>query len=166
PGYVVSDVMVDGVSIGATGTYTFTSVTNNRSIAATFEAEAGPTNTEFELWMISHGWASDFEAQGAIDHDMDGALTREEYVAGTIPTNPASRFEIDLEPRISFPSQAVLSWPSATGRLYFIEVKSNVITDTWSPYLSNVTATPPLNAHTGTWNEAERIYFRIEVQKP
>ena len=166
PGYVVSDVMVDGVSIGATGTYTFTSVTNNRSIAATFEAEAGPTNTEFELWMISHGWASDFEAQGAIDHDMDGALTREEYVAGTIPTNPASRFEIDLEPRISFPSQAVLSWPSATGRLYFIEVKSNVITDTWSPYLSSVPATPPLNAHTGTWNEAERIYFRIEVQKP
>lgn len=166
PGYVISDVMVDGVSIGATGTYTFTSVTNNRSIAATFEAEAGPTNTEFELWMISHGWTSDFAAQGAVDHDLDGALTSEEYIAGTIPTNAASRFEIELEPRISAPNQAVLSWPSASGRQYFIELKSNVVTDTWVPYLSNVPATPPINAHTGTWDGAERIYFRIEVQKP
>ena len=166
PGYVISDVLVDGVSIGATGTYTFTSVTNNRSIAATFEAEAGPTNTEFELWMISHGWTSDFAAQGAVDHDMDGALTSEEFIAGTIPTNAASRFEIELEPKISVPNQAVLSWPSATGRLYFIELKSNVVTDAWVPYLSSVPATPPLNAHTGTWNDAERIYFRIEVQKP
>jgi FtsP/CotA-like multicopper oxidase with cupredoxin domain len=35
-GYHVSDVLIDGISIGATGTYTFTNVTANHSINVTF----------------------------------------------------------------------------------------------------------------------------------
>lgn len=44
-GYHIADVNVDGVSVGAVGTYTFTNVTANRTIAATFAANAGPVST-------------------------------------------------------------------------------------------------------------------------
>src|SRR5512143_106892 len=44
-GYHILDVQVDGVSVGAVGTYTFTNVTNNHTIAATFEANPSYTIT-------------------------------------------------------------------------------------------------------------------------
>ena len=34
--YAIADVLVDGVSVGAVGTYTFTNVTMNHTISATF----------------------------------------------------------------------------------------------------------------------------------
>ena len=44
-GYHILDVQVDGVSVGAVGTYTFTNVTSNHTIAATFEANPSYTIT-------------------------------------------------------------------------------------------------------------------------
>ena len=40
-GYVIADVLVDGVSVGAVGSYTFTEVTEDHSIAAVFTSQ-GP----------------------------------------------------------------------------------------------------------------------------
>jgi Glycosyl hydrolase family 9/Secretion system C-terminal sorting domain/Cellulose binding domain/Divergent InlB B-repeat domain len=44
-GYQVDDVKVNGTSVGAVTTYTFTNVTTNQSIAATFKASITPTST-------------------------------------------------------------------------------------------------------------------------
>ncbi|MCG8701953.1 MAG: DUF1593 domain-containing protein, partial [Bacteroidales bacterium] len=41
-GYKVDDVLVDNASVGAVGTYTFTNVTKNHSIKATFVKSGGP----------------------------------------------------------------------------------------------------------------------------
>lgn len=38
PGYVIADVLVDGVSVGAVSTYVFTDVQKNHTLSATFEA--------------------------------------------------------------------------------------------------------------------------------
>jgi C1A family cysteine protease len=43
-GYVVSDVIVDGVSVGATSTYSFTKITKDHTIAALFEVAPTPPN--------------------------------------------------------------------------------------------------------------------------
>ncbi|NWJ41125.1 MAG: PKD domain-containing protein [Geothrix sp.] len=45
-GYVIGAVTVDGVSQGAIGTYTFTAVTANHTIAASFTASAGSSLSE------------------------------------------------------------------------------------------------------------------------
>jgi predicted ester cyclase len=42
-GYHVTDVLVDGVSVGARGTYTFTDIRADHSISATFTQDAGPS---------------------------------------------------------------------------------------------------------------------------
>ena len=45
-GYVLGSVTVDGVNQGALGSYTFTNVTTNHTLTATFVASAGTTFTE------------------------------------------------------------------------------------------------------------------------
>ena len=47
-GYHVADVLVDGVSVGAVSTYTFTNVTANHTIAASF-AITGPASTSITI---------------------------------------------------------------------------------------------------------------------
>ena len=44
-GYLVRDVLVDGASVGAVSSYTFTNVTDNHTIAATFRTSGGSGNT-------------------------------------------------------------------------------------------------------------------------
>ena len=44
-GYLVRDVLVDGASVGAVSSYTFTNVTGNHTIAASFRASGGSGNT-------------------------------------------------------------------------------------------------------------------------
>ena len=39
-GFAVTDVLVDGVSVGAVGSYEFTNVTGDHTISATFGASA------------------------------------------------------------------------------------------------------------------------------
>ena len=43
PGYKIKDVKVDGASVGSVSTYTFTNVTTNHTISATFEKEITQT---------------------------------------------------------------------------------------------------------------------------
>ncbi|MGD9874294.1 MAG: hypothetical protein AB7T27_08475 [Kiritimatiellia bacterium] len=140
-------------------------MTSPKALTANF-IERLATNNVPEWWLASYGWTSGFDTNAMWDHDGDGAQTWKEYYAGTIPTNAASKFSVQVTPKIGAPTQAILTWSSATGRTYYVEVKSNVVTDTWAPYLSNVPATPPLNTHTGTWTTTDRVYFRIEVRKP
>lgn len=45
PGYHVTDVLVDGVSVGARATYTFTDVRADHTIAAAFAEDTGPSVT-------------------------------------------------------------------------------------------------------------------------
>jgi hypothetical protein len=81
PNFQISDVLIDSVSIGATNQYTFTNVTNNHSIAATFAS----SQTPLEAWLASYGLTS-----ASDDADGDGMSNGDEYYAGTIPTGPGS----------------------------------------------------------------------------
>jgi hypothetical protein len=71
-GFKVSDVLVDGSSIGSTNSYTFTDVTDNHSISATFEADApgwdidvasvtNGTITPSGTVRVAHGGATNFD---------------------------------------------------------------------------------------------------------
>lgn len=48
-GYQISDVKVDGVSVGAVDEYTFNSVTNDHSISATFTKKSNPPTTYYHI---------------------------------------------------------------------------------------------------------------------
>ena len=79
----------------------------------------------YEDWLISFGLApADYPADG--DGDGDEARNFQEYLAGTDPSDPASRFELELASVSS--SNAVWTFRhAATGRVYQLLASSNLV---------------------------------------
>lgn len=71
-----------------------------KQLTATF-TESLAVNDVPEIWLAGFGWTSNFDVNALDDQDLDGALTWQEYYAGTIPTNPLSRFQLQIDPEIS-----------------------------------------------------------------
>jgi hypothetical protein len=90
------------------------------------------------------------DAEAGDDRDGDGAANGAEYVAGTDPTNAASRFALDIgwsggRPVISFFGIAAEgSDYSGLDRLYGLESCTSLLTGQWQA-VSNLTAVPGAN---------------------
>ncbi len=82
-GYVVDDVLVDGVSAGAVTTYTFTNVTANHTIAASFKS--APT--------VTYTITASAGANGTIA--PTGAVTVAQGANQTFTITPASGYVVD-----------------------------------------------------------------------
>lgn len=88
---VIGDVLVDGVSVGAVTSYTFSVVISNHTIAVVAEASQTETSNGVPFtWLTENGLGTN----DTTDTDGDGLLEWQEYAAGTDPTNSASLFEI------------------------------------------------------------------------
>ena len=115
-----------------------------------------------EEWLAGYG-LTNFEEDANADPDHDGQKTWEEYLAAmTDPTNPASFFRTRVGQ-----GNVLISWPSASGRLYNVEATLNVRGYDWTPTeWINQTGTPPLNTIT---NPASAItnavqFFRAKAR--
>ncbi len=100
-----------------------------------------------EKWLAGYG-LTNFEVDVHLDSDGDGQRNWEEYYAAeTIPTNSASYFHTSL----GLGSQ-IISWPSATGRVYDVEHTQALNAGKWQviTHWTNLPATPPVNTVTNT----------------
>lgn len=66
-GYEVQDVIVDGASIGAKNTYTFSNVTANHSISATFSVLTSGGNDITEFWQNRSTWLQPLKGLQTVD---------------------------------------------------------------------------------------------------
>jgi len=106
---------------------------------------------------------------GSADYDNDTVSDYDEYVAGTHPTNPASRFEIG-EVQIPVSTNMLLKWWMEEGRLYQVETNADLMnSNAWQAmYLQWI------NSGTGGWYEAQldipeaatSYYYRVRVKLP
>jgi hypothetical protein len=114
-------------------------------------------------WEVLHFGSTAASAGGANDDwDMDGFLDLYEFKAGTNPTNPASLLTITaFGPQPV--SNAVVWWSSASNKHYRLMESTNLFMPWW-PLLTNIPATPPLNARTVTV-ESIPAFFRIELEE-
>ncbi|HRZ13815.1 MAG TPA: hypothetical protein P5567_15335 [Kiritimatiellia bacterium] len=134
-----------------------------RQVTATFAARLA-TNDVPEWWLAQYGWTADFDDAAMGDPDGDTALTWQEYVAETIPTNKGSVFQVDAR-RAAAAGYAVLAWPSAAGRTYDVDYRTNAASGNWEQYQTNIAAIAPLNVYTGAMG-ADRLFFRVRVRRP
>ncbi len=88
--WAVADVRVDGVSAGALPSYTFSNLTTNHTLTASFTALLAARGTP-QWWLAQYGWTNDFTGAELGDQDGDGVATWREFLAGTNPTNPLAR---------------------------------------------------------------------------
>jgi len=114
-------------------------------------------------WLDSHGITNDYELADLDDPDGDGALTWEEYLAGTDPTNGASVFQI-MTARIGIDGDFELVWYGTTNSgvtTEFVVYRcTNLISGAWEPVSTNTRSATGTN----TWNGSGSLgaaFFRI-----
>lgn len=130
--YHLVSVNVDGSNIGTPATYTFTNVLADHAIVANYAADLAAGNTpKWWLYQADTNWATNFDAAALGDQDGDGVPTRQEYIAGTNPTNAASVFALNA----AFTNgQTLVSWPTLATtaqyqlqRYYALECSTNLL---------------------------------------
>jgi len=167
--YHVASLNIDGTPAAITPApivvHTFTNVISRHSLHAAFAANLA-TNDTPEWWLASHGWTSNFDHYAVIDLDADGAPAWAEYVAGTVPTNPASVFAITQLLREH--SGVILTWSSTSGRVYSV-YRSSALAGGMPPHV----LTNGMPANTGGQNAfkdstppSSPTFYRIGVQRP
>jgi aryl-phospho-beta-D-glucosidase BglC (GH1 family)/PKD repeat protein len=92
-GYAINAITVDGVSVGAVGTYTFTNVTANHSIAATFKTV---TNTQ-QAYPNGVAWAIPGTIE-AVNYDIGGeGVAYHDTTVGNAGPGPRANENVDTE---------------------------------------------------------------------
>lgn len=133
----------------------------SRTISAVFDANL-TANDVPEWWLAQSGWTSDFAAAALADADGDGQCAWQEFLAGTVPTDPSSVLRATVEV-LPATGEIRISWSSVAGKAYRLERTAD-LTGAWAPRASHVTATPPLNSHTEPWPALDRAFFRVVVE--
>lgn len=95
------------------------------------------------------------------DSDRDGMSNLAEYIAGTDPGDPCSRFLITV---VSDSGSNRLQWKGLTNRTYSVLCSTNSSAESYSVMVSNIVGAEPLTVFTDT-NPAScgRTFYQVEV---
>lgn len=144
--YHVSDWLGDVAGATQTVNRLFVPMDRSRQVTAVFGPNLTPHQVP-EFWMAQYGWTNQFDLAEQLDPDNDRFATWAEFIAGTDPTNTASRFlaTIALSNGI-----ARIHWTPDLGaaRRYTVEGKASITNQTW-----------------GATNAQSRL-FRVHVEMP
>ena len=162
----VADVRTNGVSIGgAFGVsaldYTWLGVTADGTLAVDFAQNLTPGGTP-EIWLAQHGLTVEGDNS---DTDGDGMKARDEYVAGTSPTNPGSVLKVTEAGLDGATGWGTLQWPSVAGRTYDVEHGTNLSDAVpFQPLLTDIPATPSTNSCSVPALPGGQHFFRLKVR--
>jgi hypothetical protein len=115
-----------------------------------------------DFWEVFFfGSATNSSGGASEDWDLDGFLDLYEFLAGTDPTSAFSLLAISNAWQQSG-TDLIISWYSVMNKSYAIGRSTNLF-QPWSPLVSNISATPPLNVHTVTV-ENTPSYYQINLE--
>jgi hypothetical protein len=80
-------------------------------------------------WELTHGLRTNDASDAVLDNDLDGASNRDEYTAGTNPTNALSVLRIETMLRTN--AATLLTFRAASNKTYTVEAHSSVETEPW-----------------------------------
>ncbi len=102
-------------------------------------ADAAPASITSDEWKIYFfGSYSNSLAADNVDADSDGALNWQEYVAGTNPTNAASRLQFNGIARLTnAPNTTAINWLTAPGKTYILQSSPSLTGSGWTPVNTN-----------------------------
>jgi len=129
--YHLASVTIDGGSIGAPASYTFTNVIADHTIVANYAADLAANNTpKWWLYQANTNWSTNFDAAALGDQDGDGMFTWQEYIAGTGPMDSTSFFSLSValtngQQIVSFPTIGTTA-QYGTQRYYALETSTNL----------------------------------------
>lgn len=125
------------------------------------DTDADGLSDGYELW----NFGSTTQTVGSADSDVDSFSNAAEEIAGTDPNDPGSAL---VQNAATADSEAlVLSWPSATGRIYAIH-STDVITNGFTNTVqSHIADSAPLNTATVDVSGLMGLsFYRIAAERP
>ena len=147
----------------ATSTWFFATVATN-FLDSAWEAF---TNQDVDAdgmpdWWERDHFGSTSNSDGTVDHDGDRQCDRDEYLAGTDPTNVDSVFVV-TGLVVAADESCRLSWKSAQERKYVVERATDLTGAGFSCLASNIAATPPVNVYTDPAPPAGGCVYRLRT---
>ena len=97
------------------------------------------------------------------DADSDGQNNRNEYLAGTNPTNAASVFKAS---QFTATNGFTLRWPVVSGRSYRVLTTSSLVPGIWTPAAGPWTATGSTNMSWTDVTSATNMMYQIQATAP
>ncbi|MEM7392544.1 MAG: hypothetical protein AAF492_09350, partial [Verrucomicrobiota bacterium] len=98
------------------------------------------------------------------DDDNDGVSDEEEEIADTDPFDAGSFLRLQISRTTTNGVQRV-EFPTSSNRNYFLQNKTNLMSDPWMTVLTNIPGSGGLISIPRT-SAVERIYFRVGVERP
>jgi len=144
--------------------YDFEALTGVTGIGVPASIPASITSDEWKLHFF--GSTTNAMAMDGADPDGDGVPNWMEYLAGTNPTNAASKLALDyLAPAANGGVPGAFTWLSAPGKSYVIESAASLISPNWTALVSNIAGdgtmkTFPAPAVTAGANQ----FYRVRLQ--
>jgi hypothetical protein len=139
-------------------------MTNHLFITAQFNCRDTDGDGIPDTWEEEHGGsATGMPPEG--DADGDGYNNQDEWIAGTVPTNPASLPAVYNMQRGS--NGPVVNWPSASNRFYRILFSSDLYNsqDAFEIIADNVPGDPPQNSYTDQREQPfSSGFYRVETK--
>jgi hypothetical protein len=107
--------------------------------------------------------AADYLAADNGDSDNDGMTGRDEYIAGTIPTNAASVLEGRDVGIVG--GHAVVAWQSVPGKCYGVMAATNLVSGNWTVLANNLTGTVAETSYTSSVAAASSAFYKVGIEK-
>ena len=121
--------------------------------------------------LVSDQWKTNFFgsltnalAEAYADPDHDGVPNWQEYLAGTNPTNAASRLQLFQSRSTNSPRALVLTWLSAPGKTYTAEWSDHVGSANWTPVASGLVGSGNVLSCVDTNAIGQTRFYRIRLQ--
>ena len=126
-----------------------------------FDADADGMS---DAWEIRHfGSTTAFMGAPEADWDGDGLCNRNEFRAGTDPTNRYSVLKIVGFCPTEQSDGVVIGWQSVTDRTYVLEWTSNLLTGSMQAFMTDIRGLPPLNSCTVNVDRAGEGFYRVRL---
>ena len=81
-----------------------------------------------DLWEIQFGFSTNNAADALLDFDGDGMINRDEYIAGTNPTDPLSLLKLT----VTTTNTSVLEFVAQSNIAYTVQYRTNLAFASWS----------------------------------
>jgi hypothetical protein len=116
-----------------------------------------------DVWESAHGLDPANATDAGLDKDGDGQSNRDEWISGTSPDDPNSRFAIAAFARV--PAGIEITWNSTVGKRYRVLTRTSLTSGSW------IDVTPVAVVAVGsttTWTHlngqmASSRFYRVEV---
>jgi hypothetical protein len=112
-----------------------------------------------DIWETQYGFSTNNAADASLDFDGDGMSNRDEYIAGTNPTNALSVLKVVFSPS----SALQLNFIAESNISYTVQWQTNLSAMAWKN-LTNITAQPfvrTITLDTATVPPAPQRYYRV-----